>query len=376
MLFNNVASGLSPMRILLIISVGFFILILTFFGTLAREYGFDTLKPVSGSSNGNDASSPPAEACDSTALLDDTAHLLARLMKPVIHGMTEKEYKASNGKTYHLPDGEQIWTEPLGNKVLILDVDSRYEDGEGTIFNETTLHRNGVQKRAAGRLSHMVYAMVHGYDYRFVRAPNFADRHGTWTKVPILREAVKKYDTVVFMDADAYFVHTELPLEWMMNFWKTTKDTSLTLAKDPDTKGNRDSKGLVLLNTGFIIAQKSERTQEILTELENCPNEKRWKGCDKWRQSWAHEQRAFGEYIRYDYDLPTDILSLPMSYANSPHGIFIRHDWPKKKDPMEDMQRSLMDMLVARTHMQFHQSMDEYYRDLGSMEHPLHDVSV
>lgn len=373
-MLSKVASGLSPMRILLILSGCFLILILTCFGSLAREYGFDTLRPLA--SYNCSTVSTPAEGVNS----DDPAQLLAALWKPVVHGITEKMYKASNGKTYHLEDGEQIWTEPLGQKVLILDVDSRFEDGEGTLFNETTMQRmasqNGPQKRASGRLGHMVYAMVHGYDYRFVRAADFRDRHGTWTKVPVLREAVRKYDTVVFLDADAFFVHTDLPLEWIMNFWNVTKDTSLTLAKDPDSKTNQDSKGLVLLNTGFIIAQKSDRTQEILTELENCPNEKRWKGCEKWKKSWAHEQRAFGEYVRYDYNRTTDIVSLTMSYANSPHGIFVRHDWRKQRDPLEDLQRSTMEMLVSRTHMHFLDQMDHYYRDLGNKQHPLKNVDI
>lgn len=294
----------------------------------------------------------------------------------MVHGITEKTYRASDGHDHHFPKGEPIWKEPLGKKVLILDVDSRFTHDEGNLLNQTRMRRDSIEKKTAGRLSHMVYAMIHGYDYRFVRAPNFKDRFGTWTKVPVLREAVKSYDIVVFLDADAGFVHMDLPLEWLMNYWRVTKDTSLALAKDPDSKTNRDSKGLVLLNTGFIIAQKNDRTQEILRELEDCPNDKRWQGCSKWKFDWAHEQRAFGEYVRYDYNKTTDILALRMPEANGPAGVFIRHDWPKQRDPLEDLQRSFMDMLVTRTHMHFHEDLDHYYRDLGYMKHPLLNVQI
>ncbi|KAL2207564.1 hypothetical protein CC79DRAFT_1273280 [Sarocladium strictum] len=294
----------------------------------------------------------------------------------MVHNITEKAYKASNGKTYDLPHGDRLWTKPLGKKVLILDVDSRFTLETGNLLNQSLLHKDTVEKKTAGRLSHMMYAMIHGYDYRFVRAPNFTDRFGTWTKVPILREAVASYDTVVFLDADAGFVHMDLPLEWLMNYWKITKDTSLTLAKDPDTHTNRDSKGLVLLNTGFIIARKSDRTQEILRALEDCPNDKRWKGCSKWKFEWAHEQRAFGEYIRYSYNKTTDINAITMSDANTPGGVFIRHDWYKNKDPLENMQRGMMDMLVGRTHMHFHEELDHYYKDLGQLKHPLRNIEI
>lgn len=365
-------SGCSPMRIMLFVSI-----ILFTFGLLVfnRDYGYlaDALKTMA---NDKASSTQFRPSDDGDSSLDDPAKLLFHLWKPLVHDMREEVYRSSDGKEYKLPDGPREWTQPLGKKVLILDVDSRFDDTEGTLFNGSTLHREGIEDRSAGRLGHMIYAMVHGYDYRFVRAPDWPGRYGTWTKVPILKEAVRQYDTVVFFDADAWFVHMDLPLEWLMNYWKVTKDTSITLAKDPDTTSNRDSKGLVLYNTGFIIAQKSDRTQEILSALEDCPDEKRWPGCAKWKKSFAHEQRAFGEYVRYEYDKTTDILPIIMQDANSPKGIFIRHDWPKKRDRLEDLQRGFMDMLIARSHMLFQDELHHYYRDLSKLKFPLNEVGV
>lgn len=364
-------SAMSPMRLMIGLSVILFIFGISFFGTIMRQYRYETLTPLQ-------VNRPYNRTQDAAggAYLDDPTELLWRLWRPMVHGITEKTYRAADGKDYHLPEGDQIWTEPLGKKVLILDTDSRFAHEAGNLLNQTRLLRSEVEKKTAGRLTHMVYAGIHGYDYRFVRVPDFKDRHGTWTKVPVIREAAREYDVVVFLDADAGFVNMNLPLEWLLNYWKMTKDTSLALAKDPDSEHNQDSKGLVLLNTGFIIAQKNDRTQEILQELEDCPNDERWEGCSKWKFDWAHEQRAFGEYIRYDYNKTTDILALKYPEANGPVGSFVRHDWFKKRDPLEDMQNSFMDMLVTRTHMHFHEQLKHYYTDLGHMQHPLSDVEI
>ena len=50
--------------------------------------------------------------------------------------------------------------------------------------------------------------MIHGYDYQFIRAPDYRNRHGTWVKVPMIKEALKTHETVVFLDADAVFYFT------------------------------------------------------------------------------------------------------------------------------------------------------------------------
>lgn len=121
--------------------------------------------------------------------------------------------------------------------------------------------------------------MIHGYDYRFVRAPNYSKRHGTWVKVPMIQEALKTHDTVVFLDADAVFMYPHLPFEWLMNMWNVTSETLMAISSDPDAKTNRDDKGLVSWNTGFIIAQQSKRTQELFDRWDKCPTEERYTGC-------------------------------------------------------------------------------------------------
>ena len=76
--------------------------------------------------------------------------------------------------------------------------------------------------------------MLHGYDYQLVQLPEDPTLHGTWNKVPAMREAIKHYEYVVFLDGDAIFTHLHLPLEWLFNYWSITNDTTMALAEDPE----------------------------------------------------------------------------------------------------------------------------------------------
>jgi hypothetical protein len=62
-----------------------------------------------------------------------------------------------------------------------------------------------------------------------------------------------------------------------------------------------------MLNSGFIVAQQLNRTPDILDAWASCTNDERYEGCSNWKWKWAHKQRAFSEYIRYDFDWPEDI---------------------------------------------------------------------
>lgn len=69
-----------------------------------------------------------------------------------------------------------------------------------------------------------------------------------------------------------------------------------------------DSKGVLVLNSGFIVAQNNDLTFEMLEAWGNCTTEKRYPGCAQWKGEWSHEQRAFSEYIRYDFDRTPDTI--------------------------------------------------------------------
>lgn len=221
-------------------------------------------------------------------------------------------------------------------------------------------------------------ALIHGYDYRLVRPPDYTDRHGTWVKVPAIQEALKTHDIVVFLDADAIFHYIDLPLEWLMGHWNITENTLLAATIDIDESSNFDSKGNIYWNTGFIIAQQSERTQEMFTRWEACPTEEEYEGCSYWKESWAHEQAAFGNYIRYDYNHSGYLQPLPCNEANgSPEpygecrGVFVRHYWHNKQKTIEELYEQVSSETVNMVHQLFHDQIDRFFVDGSNLTYPL-----
>ena len=151
-------------------------------------------------------------------------------------------------------------------------------------------------------------AQIHGYDYKFYNAHHMAEHHDTWIKPHVLYELLHSYRFVVFIDADAILQHLEVPIEWLFNRWGITPSTSIAMPWDVQTSENgddhhsEDSKGKLVLNTGFIVAQALPLTFEMLDAWRTCTTEKRYQGCGAWKEMWSHEQRAFSEYVRYDFN--------------------------------------------------------------------------
>lgn len=109
------------------------------------------------------------------------------------------------------------------------------------------------------------------------------------------------------MDADVTVTHPEVGLEWLFNHWGIKANTSIAMPWDQkEMRGNdtisTDSQGVLVLNTGFVLVQNNPLSMEMLEAWRDCPTEKRYKGCAHWKENWSHEQRAFSEYIRYDFN--------------------------------------------------------------------------
>ena len=191
----------------------------------------------------------------------------------------------------------------------------------------------------------------------------------------MMKEALKTHDYIVFMDSDVMFHYPHLPLEWLLNYWNMTADTLAMMSIDPDEPQNYDTKGNRYLNTGFVIAQQSKRTQEMYKAWAECPTETRYKGCGKWKVDWAHEQAAFGNYIRYDFDRPDDIKVLPCVEANGApeavnrggcKGTFVRHFWVDKGLLSRQLADSVMQYFLPRLHqMYLHEAPDHIIDNKG-----------
>ncbi|CAP99276.1 Pc22g19880 [Penicillium rubens Wisconsin 54-1255] len=295
--------------------------------------------------------------------VDNGFPFIQDLYRPYIHPIDALEFDDQNGKTYSLPQMPRF-TKPLREKILILDVDTRPLDGPGELLNGTRLNTTSAHHNTIGRLSHYIYATIHGYDYKLIQASSPKGLHGTWSKVTAMKEALKYYEFVIFLDGDAMIRHPHLPMEWLFNYWDITPDTLVAMALDPDEPQNRDAKGKTLLNTGFIIGQRDPRTQELFEAWESCPTDMRYPDCSKWSQQWSHEQAAFGNHLRYDNALQGGIKTLSCAEANGyPEmaktnctGEFIRHYWIFKDLLPAAVESSITQYFLPRVQGLFHQN--------------------
>lgn len=151
-------------------------------------------------------------------------------------------------------------------------------------------------------------AQIHGYDHKYWHAQKIEGHGDSWIKLHVIRKLLHKHRFVVFMDGDALIQHLEVPVEFLLNRWNISSGTSIAMPVDTrqirDGEGNisLDSKGEVVLNAGVIMAQNLPHTHDMMRAWTECPTELRYPGCGRWKETWSHEQRAFSEYIRYDYN--------------------------------------------------------------------------
>jgi hypothetical protein len=268
---------------------------------------------------------------------------------------------ADDGSVYELPENPR-YKKKLGKEVLILDLDTRplksTQDFQNGDFDWRKLnHVSG------GVFNHYTYALVHGYDYKFVHAKNFNDRHATWIKPSALANQIKNYKWIVFLDADATFRFMHLPIEWMLNYWDIQPQHSITMAKDPwnpnEPQFNSDRFNRTYTNTGFMVVQNNEKIQEILKAWHECPDNTRYPGCSDWKKPKFHEQSAFGEYVRYDYE--DYIKELECKEANGFPGVeisnctghFVRHYWFEKHLVKKDFRENMMQAFTLPIQQQF-----------------------
>ncbi|KAF2439390.1 hypothetical protein P171DRAFT_369640 [Karstenula rhodostoma CBS 690.94] len=247
------------------------------------------------------------------------------------------------------------YKKPMGKDILILDLETRpLESTEH--FNHGLFDWRKLNHVSGGVFSHYIYSLIHGYDYKFVRAHEFEDRHATWIKPSALAQHIKNYKFIVFLDADATFRFQHLPLEWMFNYWQIKPQHSFTMALDPwdpeEPQYNSDRFNRTYTNTGFMVVQNNAHTMQILKDWHECPDDTRYKGCSEWKMPKFHEQSAFGEYIRYDY--ADYVKELQCAEANGFPGVeisncqgkYVRHYWFEKQKIKEDLQQNMMNAIT------------------------------
>ena len=253
-----------------------------------------------------------------------------------------------------LPENPR-YTKKMGSDILILDLDTRPLKST-EMFEKGEYDWRNINHVSGGVFAHYAYAQIHGYDYKFVHAAEFEDRHATWIKPSALANLIKDYKFIVFLDADATFRFMQLPMEWMMNYWNVEPHHSFVMAKDPwspeEPQFNSDRFNRTYTNTGFMIIQNNEQVMPILKAWHECPDDTRYPNCSQWKEPKFHEQSAFGEYIRYDYE--ENIKELDCGQANGFPGVqvsncqgkFIRHYWFEKSLVKVDYRENLMNAIT------------------------------
>ncbi|KAF2459128.1 hypothetical protein BDY21DRAFT_362607 [Lineolata rhizophorae] len=299
-------------------------------------------------------------------------NVLAQLYKPKVIPITHQKYTDADGDEYVI-EGEPHFTKPLGKDLLILDTDSRPFTEPNEILSNGTYDWSDAHGLSNGMLNHYMYSQIHGYDYLFIKTPKYEDRGPSWAKPVTIANLLPRYRFVVFVDSDAIFHRPEVPFEWLLNHWGATDATALALATDPpEFDYNRDTRGRVVHNTGFVVAQNVPRAHALLRDWVECPDELRHEDCAKWKNVWSFDQGAFAEYVRYAFDQPDDILDVPCGEANgypesegSCDGKFIRHFWIQKDKLKAGVADSMMQVLVDRLHEDL-----LMHRDAHLMESP------
>jgi hypothetical protein len=295
-------------------------------------------------------------------LLDSLPDVIRALWAPLVLPITAPKFKTIDGELKHLPSpGELVHNETLGKRICILDIDNREFADDGSIFSDKLPTWDNLRSPAAGFLGHYLYAMIHGYSYKFIRAPKYADRAPHWAKVIFTKELLKEYDIVVTVDYDAMFATPEVPIEWLLNYWKIGPETLVAMAEDPAGNPNFDVRHKVNINSGFIIAQAGEKTQRLFKDWAECPSETRYPGCAVWKEKPFHEQSAFSSHVRYDFldgysidTHPQYIRMLPCKEANGyPEvaacgclGQFVRHYWGQKSLTNRELNHNVMSALT------------------------------
>ena len=85
--------------------------------------------------------------------------IIKALYGPILHPIDAANFTDEDGDVYHL-HGKPRFTQKLGKKVLILDIDSRPLTGEGQLMNKE-LKWKGMRPLSAGMLSHYMFGRQH-----------------------------------------------------------------------------------------------------------------------------------------------------------------------------------------------------------------------
>ncbi|KAM0347341.1 hypothetical protein ACHAPU_004861 [Fusarium lateritium] len=92
-------------------------------------------------------------------IAENTPQLMHHLWKPFLHEINNTHFLTNEGYQYETPKNAHRWEKPLRKKLLILDVDTRIDDGPGGMMNQSTLNPKEMTGRTGGMMNHYLYGI-------------------------------------------------------------------------------------------------------------------------------------------------------------------------------------------------------------------------
>jgi len=109
-----------------------------------------------------------------------------------------------------------------------------------------------------------LYCDKHGYDLVFSSEKRHDRDDLAWEKVPMVIEHIKKYDYVIWIDADAHFYIDKGPMEDVI---MEHPSSHFIFSEDiPDIPPEFIAEGCLSINTGLFIVKNTPESEEILNK--------------------------------------------------------------------------------------------------------------
>lgn len=156
------------------------------------------------------------------------------------------------------------------------DVQPNITKGEKNIAIVALATPNMKSMTDVSFLNHKYYAQKYNYNYLSFNDTIVDLRYVTWNKVFVLKQYLKKYDYVMWIDADAIFTNLEITIESIVQ-----KNPDKYLWVCDDIGGWR-------LNTGVMIWKNSDWSLKVLEE---------WSTMEKIPHNQGAEQQQLINYL-------------------------------------------------------------------------------
>lgn len=171
------------------------------------------------------------------------------------------------------------------------------------------------------------YCKQHGYAYKFIKR-GYSNIPPYWRKVSLVKEYLKNYKGILWLDTDAVIFNLNISLDSLTNSSK-----QLFISND-DWNSHP-----LHFNTGIWIIKNTIEMHRLLDDWIHTYNEKDWlkDSMNKWHSTggWSgttYEQGSFNKniyskYKEYIKSPPCNILQGALEDINSPNKPFILHFW-------------------------------------------------